>query len=218
MKKYILLVISMFLILGATGCEKYSGNNSDYNNPTTTTKQLDHKVYKYTKMTCSSGNELFINLNYLFDYIDRVGYAETDYDPTLIVETDTNTGKAINATLYGYFLDYGTDEWVDKAIEKYNTSSSNSKKDILSVDKGRVNDQVTYIKIRINPDSYNFEQYIQSYIMREQDIDTYKKKTYYDQLYNYSTTPEKEEGDNYFYNGLTSIRLEWSDDELRPLL
>ena len=125
----------------------------------------------------------------------------------------TTTGKA---TIYGCFLDYEDNHWVNEAIEKYNSSSDSYKKDIINVSKGRINDEISFIKIEINPESYKFEQYISSYIMREQDIEKYKNETYYDNLYNYTDLAPAEVGDNYFVNGLSKMRLEWSDSELKP--
>ena len=52
MKKKIILVLLVIFTITLTGCEKPSFINN--NEPTTTTKILDHKVYKYVKLSLLS--------------------------------------------------------------------------------------------------------------------------------------------------------------------
>ena len=213
MKKRLIIVILIMFCLLLTGCNDNTNENNNLNNNTNNnTKQLDHKIYKYVRLLSNNADDLFINLNYMFGYISNVGYSDKDYKPELIVESDTSNGKAKSATLYGFFLDTAPEStWVDEAIEKYNTSN---KKDILNVEKGRVDNNVTYIKININTESYNFEQYIRGYILEEQNIEKYNNETFYDNLYNYDPKPVEKKGDNFFENPLTNIRIEWSDSEI----
>ena len=118
--------------------------------------------------------------------------------------------------LFAFFIDNTDDEWVDKAIEKYESSSSKSKGSFTNVKKGRVNEEVSYLSADLDIDSYIFTQFIDTYIIKSQDIEKYKDEIYYSRLYNYSSNPPHEEGDNYFEETLEGIRIEWSDNEIKP--
>ena len=114
-------------------------------------------------------------------------------------------------------MDGEDDENVNKALEKYNNSTSEYKKYFTNVQKGRINESVTYLSADLGVDGNIFTQYIDSYIINSQDIDKYKDKIYYSRLYNYSSNPPHEEGSNYFEETLEGIRIEWSDSEIAPL-
>lgn len=206
----ILLVVSLFV----TGCNNQNSNGTNNSGKNNSVKKLDHKVYKYMKISASTSNQLYYYAEYAFDDPSVVGYADTKYNPCLIVEFDTNTGSAKKVTYYGFFLDYEEDEWVNKAIEKYETSSDKVKKEVSNVKKGRVNDNVSYLKADIIPGSYAYDQYVQA-LFKEQDIEKYKKDVYFDNLYNYEKAPDHEEGDNYFEDAISSLRIEWSDSEIK---
>ena len=212
-RKILVLLFVIGSLLTLTGCEKKEGGSSS--EPTTTAKQLDHKVYKYMRITSNNAMDLYLQSEYMFDGLYDVGYKDDTYQPTLLVEFDTTTGKATKVTLYSFFLDDESNEWVNKAIDKCESSTSSYKKDILSLKKGRVNSGVSYLEASINPDSYAFEQHLDTYLFDEQDIETYIDRVYTSQLYNYSTTPEKKQGDNYFWTTLTSTKIEWSDSEFK---
>ena len=209
MKKLFLLVLCVFMI---TGCSlipiknTVDGNKQESN--------LDHKVYRYMKIS-SSNTSTLLNNAYIFGDPGVVGSGDNYYYPCFIASFDPVTGKVISVKYYSFFLDYeGSYEWVDKAIEKFNESGDSYKKDFTSVSKGRVSEFVTYLSVDINPKSYTFDQYIQI-LFEEQDIEKYKDTVYYSRLYNYETKPPVKEGDNYFEDSLTDIRIEWSDSILK---
>ena len=216
MKKKIFLglviLISLFTICGCDNKENNNGGNNNNNN--TNNNTVNHKVYKYMKISSSISSNLYYYAEQLFDNPSAVGYGNKEYEPFLIVEFDTNTGNATNVKYYSFFLDYEDNEWVNKAIEKYDEASGKAKDEVKNVKKGRVNDNVSYLTANIDPDSYAFDQYLQ-YLFKGQDIDDYKDRVYYKRLYNYSTTPEHKEGDNYFEDSLSHIRIEWSDSEIK---
>ena len=214
MKKRYLIILILTISLLLTGCGKNSENNNNQSGDYTTTKKVaDHKIYKYMKMSSPNGTSLINNIEYTFDYMSVVGYGDTSYNPCMLVEYDTETGKATNVKFYSFFLDHTPSyEWVDKAIEKYESSSSKDKENYSNVEKGRVNDEVTYISFNVKVDSYYYEQFIRN-LIEDQDIEKYKKDVYYDNLYNYSTTPEVKDESNLFYTTLTGVTIEWSDSE-----
>lgn len=209
MKKVLLTIITIFSLVFITGC----GNNGD-DLVNTNVKQLDHKVYKYMKISSDNTSSL-INIAYIFDDPSVVGHGDNYYRPCLIAEFDSLTGKAKSVKYYSFFLDYeGSSEWVDKSIEKFNSSTTSYKKDFSNISKGRVSEFVTYLVVDINPESYVFNQYVQM-LFYEQNIEEYKDKVYYSRLYNYSTKPPVEEGDNYFEETLEGLRIEWSDSGIK---
>ena len=210
------LFISAFIIFTLfimVGCEKKEENNTNFNT-LNNTKQLDHKVYKNMKISSSNASALLYNVNSLFGEISEVSSGDKYYKPTILVEFDVSSGKAINATFYGYFIDYDDNEWVNKAIEKYDSSSNEHKKHFTNVQKGRINDNISYLKSDLDVNSHIFTQFISTYLIEGQDIEKYKDEIYYSRLDNYSTTPVVEVGENYFEESLESIRIEWSDSQI----
>jgi len=211
----LLVVISLFMI---TGCGNKENNNKENNqsnngNSNQETKVADHKIYKYMKISTAVSSTLYYHANQLFDNPSEVGHSDDSYKPFLIVEFDTKTGVANKVTYYGFFLDNDDNMWVNKAIEAYETSSGEAKDEVTNVKKGRVNQFVSYLTANIDPKSYGFDQYLQM-LFDGQDIEKYKDEVFFSRLYNYSTEPAHEEGDNYFEDSLTDIRIEWSDSEI----
>ena len=205
MKKIVLLIICLLCL---TGC----GNKTNGEVQANKQSNLDHKVYKYMKITTHNTSNL-INNGYIFDDPSYVGHGDKNYYPTLLVEFDTITGKASKVTLYAFFLDNpDSTEWVDKAVDSFNEKVGSYRNDFSSVHKGRVNDFVTYFDVDINAESHIYNQYLQTYLFYEQDIEKYKDAIYYSRLYNYSSTPEVKTGENYFEESLEGIRIEWSDN------
>ena len=212
----LLIILCLFTIIGCGNSqESKNGSNTEGNSSTNNENKLDHKVYKYMKISSSTTSGI-MNTAYIFDDPSSVSSGDTEYDPCFVVEFDTKTGKATSVKFYSFFLDYeNTSEWVDKAIEKYNESSGEYKKSFSNVSKGRVNESVTYLVADVNPSSHVYNQYVES-LLYEQDIEEYKDSIYYSRLYNYSTTPPVEVGDNFFEESLENIRIEWSDSEIKP--
>ena len=202
--KYLVLMIGVLLV--AVGCEN---KTPKYNE-----RKPDHKIYKYVKITSSVGNDLIVPIEYIIGSTSEVGHLDDIYAPTLLAEFDTTTGKATSVKFYSFYLDYEDDEWVNKALNEYKSSSSSYKDDITNVKKGRVNDNVSYLEATINPDSYVYEQYVGD-IIKYQDIEKYKKDVYYDNLYNYSTTPEVKDKDGYFWDALTGRTVIYSDNKIK---
>ena len=215
-KKIILSMLVLTLLVTLKGCDNSNQNTNVNNNGETnnSTTKLDHKIYKYIKVLASNSSELYYETNVLFDDPGTVSNGDTEYKPRLLIEFDTTTGKAKNIKFYAFFLDYEDDEWVNKAIEKYNESSGSAKTKVTDVTKGRVNEEVSYLSANISVDSYGFNQYILTYLIQGQDIDEYKDSIYYSRLYNYDSEPPHEEGDNYFEESLEGLRIEWSDKEI----
>lgn len=215
-----LVALSLFIITGCgnnqsnSGGNKNGNGNSNGNQKTTNDKKLDHKVYKYMKISSSNASGL-LHVAYLFDDPSVVGSGDNEYNPCFIAEFDTNTGKAKSVKFYSFFLDYeGSTEWVDKAIEKFDSSTGEYKKSFSNVTKGRVNENVTYLVADADPTSYMYNQYIES-LFYEQDIEKYKDDVFYSRLYNYDPKPEAKTGNNFFEEPLESIRIEWSDSEIK---
>ena len=200
----LIIFICVFLISGCTSQNKDLNNNNNSENKST--------VYKYIKISSDNAANI-INNAYIFDEPSVVGSGDTEYKPCLIAEYDITTGKASKVKFYSFFLDNDDDKWVDKAIDKYNTSSGQSKKAFSNVSKGRVNENVSFLTADVDPSSYVFNQYVES-LLRNQDIKKYKDEIYYSRLYNYDTKPPVEEGNNYFEESLESIRIEWSNNKL----
>ena len=213
-KKIFSFVLVLILLLGLTGCneENKVNNNSSSGSNNSSNNKLDHKVYKYIKACSSNGSDLIVPIEYIFGSIGTVGYGDKSYDPCLFATIDTNTGRATDVKFYAYFLDNDDNEWVNKAVEKYNESSDSYKKDFTNVSKGRVNSGVSYLVVSVNPDSYSYDQYM-DYLIKHQDIEEYKKRVYYDQLYNYSTTPEVKDENEYFWDALSGKHVYYSDSE-----
>ena len=226
MKKKIIVLISVgLIILGMmfflTGCVNNENNtkSSTSTSENSSTKKADHKIYKYVKMSSDTGSNLLYSTNSLFGDTFYTYEGNKYYKPCIIAEFDTETGKATKATLYLFFRDDESNEYVNKAIEKYNTSTSESKKYFTNVQKGRVpnESEVSYLSVDLTIDSYIYTQFIDSYIIKSQDIEKYKDEVYYSRLYNYSSNPPHEEGVNCFEETLEGIRIEWSDSEINPL-
>ncbi len=194
-----------------------SDNTNNGTGVETTAQKPEHKIYKYTKMSASVGGVLIYPSASLFGDVGEVSSGDIYYKPCIVAEFDTTTGKATKATFYAFFLDYEDDEWVNKAMEKYENSSSESKAKVTNVRKGRVSDNVSYLAADLDVNSYVFTQFIDTYIIHGQDIDKYKDEIFFSRLYNYSSEPPHSEGENFFEETLEGIRLEWSDTEFDPL-
>ena len=205
----LLVVLSLFLI---TGCNKVVPNNNLNND----VKKPDHKIYKYVKMESYLGSLLLYSAGSLFGDTGQVSIGETYYKPCIIAEFDTNTGRATKAKYYTFFIDYADDENVNKAIEKYNNSTSQSKKYFTNVKKGKVNDEIKYLTADLEINSSIYTQFIDLYIIKRQDIEKYKDEIFFSRLYNYASEPPYEEGENFFEESLEGIRIEWSDSEIKP--
>ena len=209
----LLVVISLFVTTGCNNEIKSNETNNESSNQSE--KKVDHKIYKYMKISSENAANLLYNANYLFDDLSSVSNGDTYYNPCLIVEFDTQTGKATEAKFYAFFLDYEDNEWVNKAIEKYDSSTLKSKSNYSNVKKGRVNDNVSYLSADINVSSHEFTQFISTYLIEGQDIEKYKDEVFFSRLYNYDSEPPHEEGENYFEESLESSRIEWSDTKLK---
>ena len=216
MKKKIVLsvfvLLSLFLITGCENNTNQTNNNNSSNNQTNTnTKKVDHKIYKYVKMSKGS---LLNSADRVFGRVSSAKDGNNEYDITLIAEFDTNTGKAAKITLYAYYLDSVYD--VNEALEKYNTSTSEYKEYYTNVSTGKVNSNVSYLKADVDVKSHEFTQYIATYIIENQDIEKYKDRIYFSRVKNYAGDLEYKEGDNFFEESLEGIRIEWSDSEIKP--
>ena len=200
---FFMIIMCLFII---TGCENNTVNSN--NNQ----KVPDHKIYKYAKITALYGgvNDIYYKSDYLFDDSGPVSYGDDEYNSAFIFEFDTDTGKAISAKMYLFYLDYKpSTEWVDKSIEKYNDSTATYKKDILNVSKGAIKDHFTYLVATIDVDTSNFEQLIRHDILEYQDFEKYRD----DFLDMYYEPPKY-----IFEEGLFEMpgkRIEWSDNELK---
>lgn len=93
-KKIILMVLLSLFIL--TGCGEKVENNNKNNQ-----KKLDHEVYKYMKISNVNAGGL-INVAYMFDTPGAVGHGNEEYDPCLVAQFDTTTGKAISVKFYSF--------------------------------------------------------------------------------------------------------------------
>lgn len=194
--------------------ENMTDTNTVIENSVRTNEKNDRKIYKYIKMSSANGVGLLYSADYLFDNSSEVSSGDTYYKPCLIAEFDTKTGKAKSVKFYTFFLDYEDDEWVNKALEKFDGSSLESKKIFTNVQKGRVNDNVSYLTADVDVDSYIFVQYVEM-LIKDQDIEKYKDEIFFSRLYNYDSEPPHEEGENYFEESLEGIRIEWSDEEIK---
>ena len=212
--KKVFLSILVILSLFTVGCSNENKKNEN-NNQNNQNQKADHKIYKYMKVSSDNAVNLLYNANYLFDDLSVVSNGDTYYKPCLLIEFDTKTGKAIKATFYSFFLDYEDNEWVNKAIEKYDSSTLKSKNNYTNVKKGRVNKEVSYLTANIKVDSHEFTQFISTYLVEGQDIEKYKDEVFFSRLYNYDSEPPHEEGDNYFEESLESSRIEWSDSKIK---
>lgn len=227
MKNKIILGISIFLVTGLmlftfTGCDN-KGNNAQNNNSNassnTNAKKPEHKIYKYVKMSSDAATGLLYSVTSLFGDTFYVKTGEKYYKPSIVAEFDTETGKAKKATLYIFFRDNEDNEYLEKAVEKFNSSSNDAKKNYTNLQKGRVPNEteVSYLSVDLKIDSYIYTQFIDSYIIKSQDIERYKDRIYFSRLYNYSSNPPHEESENAFEETLEGIRIEWSDSEIDPL-
>lgn len=215
------MIVCMTFIL--TGCGNNENNTSGGTENSGTfggtnnssAKKPNHKIYKYIKISSDNSNNLLYSVTGLFDNPSVVSRGETYYKPCIVAEFDTETGKATKATYYAFFIDYEDDQWVNKSIEKYNNSSSEAKKYFTNVQKGRVSDEISYLSADIDVNSYQFTQFIDTYLIKSQDIEKYKDEVYYSRLYNYPTTPPCEVGDNYFEESLEQTRIDWSDSQIK---
>lgn len=214
----ICIVIAIIVVNNNNNSNNTTGqnqsNNSSYANSNSSTKKPDHKIYKYVKMSSDNSSTLLYSVTSLFDNPGDVSSGDVYYKPTIIAEFDTETGKATKATFYAFFLDGEDDENVNKALQKYNNSTSEYKKYFTNVHKDRVNSEISCLVADLDVNANLYTQYIDSYILDSQDIDKYKDRIYYSRLYNYSTTPPHEEGSNFFEESLEGIRIEWSDNEI----
>ena len=213
MKKKILLgVIFAVLFVGLTGCgntTKEEKNNNNGNTNTNTTKP-DHKIYKYMAVRSDSGSNLLYSA-YLFDDSFVVYNGDKKYQPCLIMEFDTETGKAKSIKFYTFF---SGEEYLNQAKEKFESSSKEAKKNFSNLKTKKLNDELYYLVVDVDPESYACTQFIDSYLVKGQDIEKYKDEVYYSRLYNYDSEPPHEEGDNYFEESLESSRIEWSDNKI----
>lgn len=227
-KRIILSFILICVLFNLTGC----GNDNNINgyNQDVTYRALDHKVYKYMKVSSNISSSLMYNIDNLFGGVYYVTYydpsTEEDikYSPELLLEFDTKTGHGIKATLYIFFnesggeLDQGEKRYYEQALDKFNSKSEEARKDFKILESKMFNDNNTsYIKAEVNPESNNFYQYVSSYLMYQQDIEKYKNEVFYSRLDNYyDPKPQAVEGDNFFEEPLESTRIEWSDKEIKP--
>ena len=210
--KILIVLISLLTLFVVTGCNESTNGGNNYSGGNS---KPDHKIYKYIKASSSNGSSLLIPIEYIIGNPRVVEHADDKQDPCLIIEHDTETGKAKKVTFYTFFLDTKPDtEWSDIALENYNSSSDSYKKNLSNVKTGRVNDFVTYLKADITVDSYIYDQYIEM-LVKKQDIDKYKDEVFFSRLYNYSNEPEHKEGNNFFEDALSGIRIEWSDSEIK---
>lgn len=227
-KKFLVLLVAFIICLSFAACEKNEGNSgnasnvdqsADANNPggsgtnSGDNQKPDHKIYKYMKVSADLASTLYHPASTLFNDPSEVSSGDIYYKPCLIAEFDTNTGKATKVTFYTFFLDSEDDTYVNEAMESYNSSSNDYKKNVTDVQKGRVNDNVSYLSAEINPESNAYEQHISS-LFYEQDIERYKDKIFFSRLDNYSSEPPHEEGENFFEESLEGIRIEWSDTSI----
>ena len=217
-KKILITLILLTTIFLVTGCSlnfktKTGGNQQ----PTTTIKRPGHKIYRYMKISSESGTNLLYNASRLFGETYRAYQGEDYYDPCLIVEFNNSDGKAKKATFYTFFQYDNNDEYVDEAMSKFEEASKESKKAYSNVKKEHMTEDITYISADINVNSYEFTQFIDTYLIKGQDIEKYKDEVYFSRLYNYESTPPVEVGDNYFYESLEGIRIEWSDNKIEAL-
>ena len=209
---FLLVIISLFIITGCDSNTKINNqNNNQSNNTNTNNKNIDHKIYKYVKMSKGS---LLYSADRVFGRASSAKDGDIEYPITLIAEFDTNTGKSTKVTMYAFYLDSVHD--VNEALDAYNTSTSEYKKYYTNVSTGKVNSNVSYLKANVDVKSYEFTQYISTYIIENQDIEKYKDRIYFNRLSNYSSTPEYQEGENFFEESLEGIRIEWSDNEIKP--
>lgn len=218
MKKILCSILMLFALVVFVGCgtdEVKETKNPAEGTPSYEISNGDHKIYKYMKISADVANCLYYPATSLFDDPSLVSSGDTTYKPELIVEFDTKTGRATDVTMYCFFLDYDEDEWVNKAIEKYEASTSEIKNQITNLSKGRVNEEVSYFKCNIDTESNSFDQYVEL-LFYDQDIENYKNVVYFDNLYNYSSEPPHEEGDNFFEDSLSMLRIEWSNSEIKP--
>ena len=213
-KKILLVVIFAILFVGLTGCGNTTKeeNNNNNGNTSTNTKKSDHKIYKYMAVRSDLGSNLLYSA-YLFDDSFVVYNGDKKYQPCLIMEFNTETGKAKSIKFYSF---YGGEEYLNQAVEKYESSSNGAKKNFSNLKKEKINDEVYYLVVDVDPESYATTQFIDTYLVKGQDIEKYKDEVYYSRLYNFDSEPPHEEGDNYFEESLESLRIEWSDSEIKP--
>lgn len=202
---YVIGILCILVLL--TGC----GSNKN---------NIDHHVYEYMKVTGDRVSNIMDNINYLFgNIIYVVGDNGKNYDPEILLEFDNDSGKCSKATLYLFYKMWGEpgDESLeDIAINEFNSKSDDDKKDFGKVNKGKVDDKISYIYVEINPESKLFNDNISNYILMNQDIDKYKKEAFYNKLDGLDSKLKSKEGKNYFYESILGTRLEWSDKEIKP--
>ena len=214
---FVIAVVATVAIVGIAIVSNNQNNDNNYSSSSSDNKTnlIDHTIYKYIKISSSGAGNMLYSVESAFGSMGTVSNGDIQYNPCILAEFDTATGNATKATFYCFFLDYDNDEWVNKAIGKYNSASSRIREIYTNVKKGRVDEHVSYLSAEINLEKYEFTQYLDSYIIKNQDIEKYKDKVYFSRLYNYSTTPTHEEGANYFSETLEGIRIEWSDSEIK---
>lgn len=216
----LLLLVTMLLFAfaacGDAGNTAADGGQASGDSGAASDSDLGYDVYKYMKITNSNASQLYYPAMMLFDDPGAVGSGDTLYKPCLVAEFDTQTGHATKVELYAFFLDNEDDEWVNQAIEAYETADDSYKDEVTNVTKGRVNDSVSYLHAEIDPSSYGVDQYIQM-LFYNQDIEHYKDEIFFSRLYNYDTEPAHEEGDNFFEESLEGQRIEWSNSPIDAL-
>ena len=212
MKKIIKIFMLLLFVFTITGCNNnLNGNSNNNRNTNTNTNKPDHKIYKYMAVRSDSGNNLIYNA-YLFDDSFVVYDGDKKYQPCLLIEFDTNTGKATSIKFYTF---YSGKEYLDKGIEKFDEASKEAKKNFKNLKKDKISDEVYYLVVEVDPESYECTQFIDTYLVKGQDIEKYKDEIFFSRLYNYSSEPPHEEGDNYFEESLESSRIEWSDSKIK---
>ena len=92
--KYLIVIISVLML--TTGCVKLNFkvnvNPSNPGNKATTTKVLDHEVYKYIKISSKYVSNLLYSAGKLFNDPYYLDLDEVEYRPTLMTEYDQKNG------------------------------------------------------------------------------------------------------------------------------
>lgn len=176
-------------------------------------------VYEYMKLSGDRLSNLINNINNYFGNIMYVvGDNGDEYNPEVLLEFDTSTGKCFKATLYLFYKMWGDPNdkpLEDVAIDVFNSNTDEDKKDFGKINKGKVNDKISYIYVEINPESSLFTENISNYILKKQDINKYKNEVFYNKLEGLEEKPKSKEDKNYFEESLVGTRLEWSDKEIK---
>lgn len=209
-KKLLISFVFAVLFIGLAGC----GSNDKKNNEKKSADQKTSAFYKYVAFKSANSTSLLYNAR-LFGEPTEVSFGEVTYKPTIIAKFDTKTGKATSVKFYTFYLNDGNDTAVNQAIEVLNSASDDANKNFSNIKKGKVNDNVSYLVVNIDPNSYEVTQFIDAYIIKGQDIERYKLEIYYNRLAEYNNEPTHEDGENYFEESIENIRMEWSNSKIK---